>query len=59
MRNAIVLLSGGVDSTTALAVARSKGFNVSALSFAYGQRHKSELIAARAIARMRGYGITS
>jgi 7-cyano-7-deazaguanine synthase len=54
MRNAIVLLSGGVDSTTALAVARSLGFKVSALSFAYGQRHKSELIAARAIARDAG-----
>lgn len=51
MRNAIVLLSGGVDSATALAVARSQGFNVSTLSFAYGQRHKSELIAAKAIAR--------
>jgi 7-cyano-7-deazaguanine synthase len=51
MRNAIVLLSGGLDSTTAMAVARSEGFSVAALSFSYGQRHKSELIAARAIAR--------
>lgn len=54
MRNAIVLLSGGVDSTTVLAVARSKGFNVSALSFAYGQRHSSELVAARTIAKSAG-----
>ena len=54
MRNAIVLLSGGVDSTTVLALALSQGFNMSALSFAYGQRHKSELIAARAIARDTG-----
>jgi 7-cyano-7-deazaguanine synthase len=50
MKTAIVLLSGGVDSTTALAVARSLGFKICALSFSYGQRHKSELIAARAIA---------
>ena len=50
MKNAIVLLSGGVDSTTTLAMAKSEGFNVSALSFAYGQRHKSELRAARVVA---------
>lgn len=54
MRNAIVLLSGGVDSTTALALAQSQGFSATALSFAYGQRHRSELIAARAIARSAG-----
>lgn len=54
MRNAIVLLSGGLDSATALAMARSERFEVCALSFAYGQRHRSELIAARAITRSAG-----
>lgn len=54
MRNAIVLLSGGLDSATSLAIARSEGFEVCALSFAYGQRHRSELIAARAITRSAG-----
>ncbi len=54
MRNAIVLLSGGLDSATVLAMARSERFEVCALSFAYGQRHRSELIAARAITRSAG-----
>ena len=48
---AVVLLSGGIDSTTTLAVAASKGFTVYALSFNYGQRHAIELKAARRIAR--------
>jgi len=43
---AVVLLSGGLDSTTTLAVAKSQGFDVYALSFRYGQRHKVELEAA-------------
>jgi 7-cyano-7-deazaguanine synthase len=47
---AVVLLSGGIDSTTALLIAKSQGFDVYALSFWYGQRHKVELIAARKIA---------
>lgn len=47
---AIVLLSGGLDSATVLAIARSEGFAVHALSFCYGQRHAVELAAARAIA---------
>jgi hypothetical protein len=46
MRPAVVLLSGGLDSTTALAVARSRGFDSFALSFRYGQRHGRELDAA-------------
>ncbi|HYF49971.1 MAG TPA: 7-cyano-7-deazaguanine synthase QueC [Planctomycetota bacterium] len=50
-RDAIVLLSGGLDSSTVLAIARSKGFRCHALSFDYGQRHKSELRAAAKIAR--------
>jgi 7-cyano-7-deazaguanine synthase len=49
-KNAVVLLSGGVDSTTTLAIAREEGFNVFALSFDYGQRHRYELEAARAVA---------
>jgi len=49
-RRAIVLLSGGVDSTTALALATQRGFEVHALSFDYGQRHVVELDAARRVA---------
>jgi 7-cyano-7-deazaguanine synthase len=47
---AVVLLSGGIDSTTALLIAKSLGFDVYALSFWYGQRHKVELAAAKRIA---------
>lgn len=47
---AIVLLSGGLDSATVLAIARAEGFKPLALSFAYGQRHMIELEAARRIA---------
>ncbi len=49
-RPAIVLLSGGVDSTTALAIAKSEGFEPYALSFHYGQRHGFELERAKEIA---------
>ena len=49
-RSAVVLLSGGLDSTTVLAIARSEGFVPYALSFQYGQRHVAELEAARRIA---------
>ncbi len=48
---AVVLLSGGLDSTTALAIAQSKGFTCYALSFRYGQRHIVELEAAQRVAR--------
>jgi 7-cyano-7-deazaguanine synthase len=51
---AVVLLSGGLDSATVLAMARSQGFEVSALSFAYGQRHSWELEAARRVAQAAG-----
>jgi 7-cyano-7-deazaguanine synthase len=54
MAGAVVLLSGGVDSTTTLAMARSEGFDCYALSFDYGQRHRYELEAARAVARALG-----
>lgn len=48
---AVVLLSGGLDSTTTLAIARAEGFEPHALSFRYGQRHAFELEAARRIAQ--------
>ena len=48
---AVVLLSGGLDSYTAAAVAVRDGFSISALSINYGQRHVRELEAARAVAR--------
>ena len=51
---AVVLLSGGLDSTTVLAIAQRQGFDVHALSFRYGQRHLHELAAARAIAQRAG-----
>jgi 7-cyano-7-deazaguanine synthase len=51
---AVVLLSGGLDSTTALAVARSQGFAVCALSVDYGQRHRVELERAAAVAKAMG-----
>lgn len=50
MKNAICLLSGGLDSTTVLAMANAQGFNVTALSFSYGQRHHFELDQARIVA---------
>jgi 7-cyano-7-deazaguanine synthase len=53
-RPAVVLLSGGLDSTTVLAVARSRGFECSALSFDYGQRHAVELEAAGRVAEALG-----
>lgn len=53
-RRAVVLLSGGLDSSTCLAVARSEGFEVHCLSVDYGQRHRGELPRARRIARALG-----
>lgn len=52
--NAVVLLSGGLDSTTVLSIAKREGFAVNALSFNYGQRHSAEVDAARRIARSAG-----
>jgi 7-cyano-7-deazaguanine synthase len=54
MAKAVVLLSGGLDSTTTLAVARSQGFEVYALSVDYGQRHRVELERADRVARTFG-----
>lgn len=54
MKRAVVLLSGGLDSTTCLAIALSRGYEVVALSFDYGQRSNSELEAARSIAIAAG-----
>jgi 7-cyano-7-deazaguanine synthase len=51
---AIVLLSGGLDSSTALAIAVEQGYSPYALSFRYGQRHERELTAAQAVARHFG-----
>ena len=51
MKRAVVLLSGGVDSTTTLAIARAEGFACYALSVQYGQRHLIELEAARKVAK--------
>lgn len=48
-RTAVVLLSGGLDSATVLAIAKDQGFDVAALSFSYGQRHEIELQAANAL----------
>lgn len=53
-RRAVVLLSGGLDSTTCLAIARSEGFTPYALSVAYGQRHAAELEAAARVATAFG-----
>ena len=54
MRKAVVMLSGGVDSATALAIAISQGFVPFALSFRYGQRHQIELTSAENVARSLG-----
>lgn len=53
-KKAVVLLSGGLDSATVLAVARSHGYELYALSFAYGQRHVWELEAAKRVAASIG-----
>ena len=54
LRPAVVLVSGGLDSATCLAIARADGFRCHALSFRYGQRHGAELAAAARVARHLG-----
>lgn len=54
MKKAVVLLSGGLDSTTALYLAKKEGFEVYAISFDYGQRHDKELECAKNIAKKAG-----
>ncbi len=55
-RHAVALASGGVDSSTAMAIAVKRGFCVHALSFDYGQRHRCELDAAAKVVRSLGIG---
>src|SRR6266702_8407172 len=54
MKHAVVLLSGGIDSTTTLAIAIAQGYATYVLSFDYGQRHSLELEAARRVAKALG-----
>jgi len=54
MKRAVALASGGIDSSTAMALAKKQGFEVYALSFDYGQRHRCELEAARRIVKSLG-----
>lgn len=54
MKRAVVLLSGGLDSVTALAMAREQGFECYTLSFNYGQRHHAELNAAKTLSSQNG-----
>ena len=54
MKRAVVLLSGGIDSTTTLATALAEGYEAYALSFDYGQRHEIETEAARRVANSLG-----
>jgi 7-cyano-7-deazaguanine synthase len=51
-KKAVILASGGLDSTTVLAIAKSQGYSCYTLSFDYGQRHKAELVAAKRIAEL-------
>lgn len=55
-KKAVVLLSGGLDSTTVLAIAKSQGFEPCALSFRYGQRHDGEIESAKKVAKQ--FGVT-
>jgi len=54
MKRAVILLSGGLDSVTALAMAKQQGFSCYTLSFNYGQRHDAELVAAAKLSQQAG-----
>jgi len=54
MKRAVILLSGGLDSVTVLAIAKQQGFECYTLSFNYGQRHNSELAAAAKLSKQHG-----
>ena len=54
MKRAVILLSGGLDSTTVLAIAKSQGYECYGLSFDYGQRHRAELQASARVAQAMG-----
>ena len=54
VKNAVILLSGGLDSATVLSMARAQGYTCYALSVDYGQRHHAELAAAQRVAQMLG-----
>ena len=51
---AVVLVSGGLDSSTVLAIAKQQGYQCYTLSFDYGQRHRSELVAAQNVSKSMG-----
>jgi 7-cyano-7-deazaguanine synthase len=53
-KRAVILVSGGLDSTTVLAMARSQGYDCYTLSFDYGQRHRAELFAAEKVSQILG-----
>ena len=54
MKKAVILLSGGLDSVTALAIAKQQGFECYTLSFDYGQRHEAELKASAKLSKQLG-----
>jgi 7-cyano-7-deazaguanine synthase len=54
MKRAVVLLSGGLDSATTLAIAKEEGYEIFALSFRYGQRHEIEIVSAQEVAKSFG-----
>lgn len=54
LRKAVVLVSGGMDSAVTIAIAREQGYQVHALSVAYGQRHSAELAASERVSRLLG-----
>jgi 7-cyano-7-deazaguanine synthase len=56
-KKAVILVSGGLDSTTVTAIAKAQGFECYTLSFDYGQRHRAELIAADKVSRAQGVAL--